>query len=79
MRLPDDWSHKGVRRFRESDWIGALIGCDHCHRVLKVIAAKGPIDAPNPTTGYWDRVWILTLEDGEQCRMWEDGQGIKET
>ncbi len=66
-----------MRPFEAADWIGALIACPHCGRLLKAIKADGPYFGLDPSENYRsDRFWVLTLEDGETTRMWEDRKGV---
>lgn len=66
-----------VRPFVAADWIGAIIACPHCGRLLKCIKAEGPYVGHDPSE-HWrsDLWWRLTLEDGADTRMWEDRKGI---
>lgn len=64
-----------VRPFQSTDFVGGMVACPHCGQVLKCVAAEGPYLGFQPGFGL-DRFWILTLSDGERCRMWEEGQGI---
>ena len=66
----------GTRPFRREDWLSAMVGCPHCHRVLKIVEARGPYLGFNPTSRQLDRWWEVILEDGEGARMWEDGKGV---
>ena len=71
-KLPEN-----MRPFRRSDWMGARIRCPHCGKVLRVIDVEGPFVGEDPSEHCRvDRYWVLTLEDGNQARMWEDRKGV---
>lgn len=66
-----------LRAFEAADWIGSIITCPHCGNLLKCTKAEGPYLGFDPSEGFrLDRFWVLTLEDGETTRMWEDRKGV---
>lgn len=63
-----------VRAFRREDWVGSVILCPCCNRMLPVIEAQGPF--PGVGARGVDQWWLLTFSDDSQARMWEDHKGV---
>ncbi len=68
---------KFTRRFRKDDLIGMVIMCPNCKVEHTIVEVEGPYIGYNLDYGI-DLCWILTFDDGEKSRFWEEGQGIEE-